>query len=140
MSLSDQLEGILHDLQHLTAEMALVVGALLVLIIGLFNPLQIVMKVAVAFAFLLVLTHVIGTEEMLFGDMIFQSHLGGQFIKLFSVVGLFILLSPTSDHQKSSYYFIILIIMLLTVIPSTPFCPSITIIVITPFCLIRWLF
>lgn len=112
MSLSDQLEGILHDLQHLTAEMALVFGALLVLIIGLFKPSQIGIKSAVAFTFILVFTHVISNEESLFGGMVFQSYLGSQFIQLFSIVGLFLLLFFTSKNHRSSYYFLLLMVML----------------------------
>ena len=112
MSLSEQLGGILHDLQHMTAEITLIAGALLVLIIGLFKPSQIVLKSIVALAFLLVFMHVMRNEEMLFGDMMFQSNLSGQFIKLFSITGLAILFFPTSENQKSSYYFTILMIML----------------------------
>ena len=112
MNLSVRLERILHDLQHLTAEIALVAGALLVLMVGLFRPSRIVIKSVVVFVFLLVLTHVLTNEEMLFGGMIFQSHLSGQFIRLFSVSGLLILLFPTSGNYQSSYYFLVMMVML----------------------------
>ena len=112
MNLSEQLEGILHDLQHLTAEITLVIGALLVLIVGLFKPSQVVTKSLVALAFLSVFTHAIVNEEMLFQEMIFQSQLSGQFIKLFGVTGLLVLLFPTSENHRSSYYFMILMVML----------------------------
>lgn len=110
MNLSDQLQGILYDLQYLTAEIFLVVGALLVLIIGFFNLSQVVMKAVVALTFLLVFIHAMGTEERLFDNMIFQSDLVDQFTRLFSVTGLFILLFPTSKNHRSSYYFLILVI------------------------------
>ena len=112
MNLSEQLEGILHDLQHLTAEISLVVGALIVLIVGLFKPSKIVIKSLVGVALLLVLLHGIVNEEMFFQEMFFQSHLSDRFIKLFRVTGLLILLFPASEDHRSSYYFMILIVML----------------------------
>jgi len=112
MSLSEQLGGILHDLQHMTAEVTLVAGALFVLIVGLFKPSQIVIKSVVALAFLLVFTHVIEAEETRFGNMMFQSHLSSRFIQLFALTGLLLLLFPASENQRSSYYFLILMIML----------------------------
>jgi NADH-quinone oxidoreductase subunit N len=112
MNLTEQLFQILHDLGHLGAELSLLVGACLVLILGLFRVPIIAIKLLVALVLVFVLLQVHTTGEVLFGEMVRTSQLSWTFTKIMLLTSIGLLIFTTNLNQRSSYYFILLITLL----------------------------
>lgn len=108
MSLSEKLFQLLHDLGHLQVEIALIAGACLLLLVGLF---RVHLRVVQAL-FVLILAYVyfqIGTSgEWLFEGQLQTSPLSLAMSRLLIVGTALLVIFPTGKNQRSSYYFLLL--------------------------------
>lgn len=112
MSLLEQLFQWQHDLSHLSAEITLVLGAVLVLIVGLFNPARWIIKAVTAVALIATLLHLTDGGHELFEGFLEPSRLALLTTDLLVISTIVLLIFPVESSQRSSYYFILLVIVL----------------------------
>ncbi len=112
MSLLEQLFQWQHDLSHLSAEITLALGAVLVLIVGLFNPARWIIKAVMAVALIATLLHLTDGDQELFEGFLEPSRLALLTTDVLVLATLVLLVFPLAANQRSSYYFILLIILL----------------------------
>lgn len=110
MSLIDQLNGILTDLQGAWTESALMLGAIAVLILGLIKSNSTLTKllflIVLAFAFYLNLSNVLSGEIL--SDALSLSTQTASFGSLFLMVASLLLLFKKGSEHSTEYHFFIL--------------------------------
>lgn len=112
--LTNQLNDIIDGLGAMGFELALGIGALLLLIMGLINKEILVSKGIYLLVLLVALWLMPAVEEpvLLFGDVLALDRLGFVLKLLFGIVGLWIVFFPTSKSHPPEFYFLIIAIIL----------------------------
>lgn len=108
MTLNDQLFQLLHDLGHLGTELSLMIGACLVLIVGLFRVPIVAVKLLVGVVIVFVFWSIGFSGESLFNEMVEPTPLSWSFVRIMLLSTLGLLVYRTTENQRSSYYFILL--------------------------------
>ena len=103
-----ELFQLLHDIGHLKAEIALAIGAMLVLIVGLFKFPEWIVKLVFGLTLGITYFYLSDGGHELFEGAFASSRLALSFLKILLPATLGLLLFPTSKSQRSSYYFLIL--------------------------------
>lgn len=101
-----------HDLGHLQAEITLAIGAILVLVVGLFKVNQTTIKTVTGLALIATFLHLSGGGHDLFDGFIESTGLALSTTKIILISVLVLLVFPIGSEQRSSYYFILLIMLL----------------------------
>jgi NADH-quinone oxidoreductase subunit N len=112
MNLNGTLFQLLHDLGHLGTELTLLIGACLLLILGLFRVRNGVIKAFVGLVLVAVWLHMSPAGEDLFGGMFQSSRLSISITKILIITSFGLLVFQTNKNRRSSYYFILLITLM----------------------------
>lgn len=110
MNLSEQLSGILNDLQSVWTESALILGAIAILIIGLIKSNDIIIKLLFSTVVIVTLWLNIAnqSEGLMMMNSIFITKSSIYFGSLFLLVALLITLFPRDKKHSTEFYFFIL--------------------------------
>lgn len=110
MNLTEQLQNILHDLQFVRVETALILGAIVLLITGLVSKSNVLLKSVFALAVLVAFYLNVQTLEMglSLSDSIFHSPISQHFTSLFLLVSIVILGFKREQKHSAEFYFFIL--------------------------------
>lgn len=109
MNLSEQLNGILNDLQQVSVETTLILGAILLLIVGLISSRRVILKVVFTITILagLFFNYDSTPGELFVGSLsVTQSTI--HFTSLFLLTGLLIQIFRRGDKHAGEFYFFIL--------------------------------
>ncbi|MEP1032989.1 NADH-quinone oxidoreductase subunit N [Ekhidna sp.] len=110
MNLTEQLNGILNDLQGVWTETTLILGAIILLLIGLIGSNGVVTKLLMTIIIIVAIGLNVSNQSigLLLMDSIFISKPSIYFGSLFLIIALMILLFPRDKKHATEFYFFIL--------------------------------